>query len=136
MSAGHARAGDLLGLDPGSARVGVTESRALVRDDRMGVMCWVLPAGRTVPEHLACGPVTVHCAEGVVALRLREAERRLTPGTMVYLAAGERHSLQALADAVLRVTRVPAMPSGDARTPDGQPEPLHGERIADGRPEK
>jgi quercetin dioxygenase-like cupin family protein len=131
MSADHARSGDLVELDPGTAGAGLTSSVALVRDDRMEVMRWVLPAGRSVPEHLAYGPVTVQCVAGLASLRLQGAERLLTPGTLVYLAAGERHALEALADAVLLVTMVLASPQDAGRAGQGAdepPRPMHGER--------
>jgi quercetin dioxygenase-like cupin family protein len=132
MSTDHARSGSLVELDPGTEGAGLISSIALVRDDRMEVMRWVLPAGRRVPEHLAYGPVTVQCLAGVASLRLQGAQRMLTPGTLVYLAAGERHALEALADAVLLVTMVLVEPHGPARAGPGQVEParpMHGERT-------
>jgi quercetin dioxygenase-like cupin family protein len=134
MSVAHARSGDLLELDPAEARTGLTGAVALVRDERLEVMRWVLPAGRAVPEHLAYGPVTVQCVSGEAALLLRGGERRLRPGTLAYLAAGERHALRAESDAVLIVTMVlAAPPEGDAPLPaSGAPAPLHGERTGAG----
>jgi quercetin dioxygenase-like cupin family protein len=130
MSVAHARSGDLLEIVPDPKGQGLTGAVALVRDDRLEVMRWVLPAGRSVPEHLAYGPVTVQCVQGEVLLRLEGAERRLGPGAMVYLAAGERHALQATADSVLLVTMVLVPPPEGTRAlgPDGVEPPLHGER--------
>jgi quercetin dioxygenase-like cupin family protein len=133
MHLDHARSGDLLDIDPGAARNGLTGSVALIRDERLEVMRWVLPAGRSVPEHMAYGPVTIQCVEGATALRLPgEAVRLMRPGSLVYLAPGERHALEALADSVLLVTMVlAAPPAGTTQLqPDGEAPPTHGERTA------
>lgn len=132
MRSDHARSGELLDIDRGLARNGLIGSVALVRDARIEVMRWVLPAGRSMPEHMAYGPVTVQCIEGSTVLRLRDEEARLMrPGVLVYLAAGERHTLEALSDSVLLVTMVLAAPP-DGMTmlqPDGGFPPMHGERT-------
>jgi len=134
MSVEHARSGDIVELDP-AARTRLTGAVALVRDDRLEVMRWVLPAGRSVPEHLAYGPATIQCVAGDTLVRLAAGERRLRPGRLVYLAAGERHTLEALADSVLLVTMVLAIAAAEADSApierDGRP---HGERTDGGLP--
>jgi quercetin dioxygenase-like cupin family protein len=131
MSVAHARSGELLEIDPAGTSNGLTGAVALVRDDRIEVMRWVLPAGRTVPEHLAYGPVTVQCCAGEVDLVLRDGVRRLRPGTLAYLAAGERHALHAHADSVLLVTMVLVPVAGGATElgDDSDTQPVHGERT-------
>lgn len=131
MSVRHARSGDLLAVDPVDADCGLTGAMALVRDPQMEVMRWVLPANREVPEHLAYGPATVACVRGDVLLCLRDREHRMRAGAVVYLAAGERHSLRALADSVLLVTMVlRPVPADEARSaPAGGIDPPHGERT-------
>jgi quercetin dioxygenase-like cupin family protein len=138
MSVVHARSGDLLELDPDPAAQGRAGAVAMVRDDRLEVMRWMLPAGRSVPEYLACGPATIHCVRPDVRLALRHGEHRLGPGAMVYLAAGSRHALRAEADSVLLVTMVLVPPPAAARAlpPDGAAARPYGERTGpstDGR---
>ncbi len=87
MSAAHARSGDLLEIAPDGATHGLTGAVALVRDERLEVMRWVLPSGRSVPEHLGYGPATIQCVRGTVTLRLEGGERLLRSGEVVYLAA-------------------------------------------------
>ncbi|HYF60662.1 MAG TPA: cupin domain-containing protein [Burkholderiaceae bacterium] len=128
MSVEHARSGDLVDLHPPKADTPLAGSVALVRDDWIEVMRWVLPAGRQVPEHLAYGPVTVQCVEGEAILRLADGDRMLRPGSLAYLAAAERHSFEALTDTVLLVTM--ALVPGPATA--GVPVPMHGERTGPG----
>lgn len=135
MSADRARSGELLAVDPGASVGASAGGVALVRDDRLEVMRWVLPAGREVPEHLAYGPATVHCVRGEATLSLGSGTAtRMPAGAVVYLAAGERHALRAHVDTVLLVTMVLAPPragtSGSA--PGGGPPPLHGARTDGG----
>ena len=127
MSVEHARSGDVVDLHPARSATPLAGSVALVRDDRLEVMRWVLPAGRRVPEHLAYGPVTVQCVDGEVSMRLADGERRLRPGTLAYLAASERHSFEAVTDAVLLVTMALVPPSGEESA--GLQVPQHGERT-------
>jgi len=135
MSVEHARSGEPLCLDPPATRVRPTSSVALVRDDRLEVMRWVLPAGRAIPEHAAHGPATIQCLKGVAVLRVGARERRLGVGSLVYLAAGERHSLAALSDSVLLVTMVLVAPPLEVDPPacGARAPPVHGERRPAGR---
>ncbi len=134
MSAAHARSGDLLEIEPDGATHGLTGAVALVRDERLEVMRWVLPAGRSVPEHLGYGPATIQCVRGAVTLRLDGGERLLRSREVVYLAAGERHALEALADSVLLVTMVLVPPPDGLRAlpTEGGAPPVHGERSGVG----
>lgn len=106
MALAHARSGEPIEIDIAAPRGGPFHAVTLVRDERLEVMRWVLPAGREVPGHLGYGPATLQCLDGVVALRLADRQRMLGGGALVYLAAGERHALTALSDAVLLVTMV------------------------------
>lgn len=131
MTVEHARSGDLLAVEPTDACRGVTGAVALVHDERLEVMRWVLPANREVPEHLAYGPLTVACLHGDVLLCLHDRERRMPAGSIAYLAAGERHALRALADSVLLVTMVlrpDAGSGGSAGGTDGRAPTPHGAR--------
>ena len=123
MAVEHARSGEPLALQ--AERLG--ESVTLVRDARLEVMRWALPAGRGVPAHRAYGPATVHCLRGEVTLRVGERCRTLAAGALVYLAAGEPHALQADSDAVLLVSMV--LVAAGAPGGAGGGAPVHGERA-------
>jgi quercetin dioxygenase-like cupin family protein len=130
MPVERARSGEPLSLDPSASPAGLTGSVALVRDDRLEAMRWMLPAGRAVPEHAGYGPATIQCLIGVIELRVGRCTHRLGAGSLVYLAAGERHSLTALSDSVLLITMVlvPPPPEIDELAPGAEPRPVHGER--------
>ena len=67
--------------------------------------------GREVPTHHARGEITVHCLEGRIAFTADGTTRELGAGRMIVLAAGEPHSVAALEDSAVLVTKVlPANP--------------------------
>lgn len=131
MTAVHVRSGEVVDLESGSGPGDEPGPVALVRDDRIEVMRWVLAAGRAIPEHLAFGPATILCVTGEVRLTVPGGVRRLLAGNLVYLAAGERHSLLADADSVLLVTMVLVDPPPEVRqlVPDPDRWPVHGRRT-------
>ena len=66
----------------------------------------VLPAGKLLPTHKAPGEITVQCLEGRVAFTAKGKTQELTEGQLLYLAVGEPHSLKAIEDSSLLVTRL------------------------------
>jgi quercetin dioxygenase-like cupin family protein len=78
----------------------------------MEVIRLVLRKGKEIATHSAPGENTVHCIEGKVTFTSAGKSCELTTGTMLYLAAGEPHSVQASENATLLVTiLLPSKPS-------------------------
>ena len=90
----------------GSGPIGPERSGTLVRTEHLQVFRYALPAGKVVDTHAASGLMVVQCLEGCVDFVALGTTRRLTPGTMLYLADREPHGLTALTDALLLVTIV------------------------------
>lgn len=65
-----------------------------------------LAKGREVPTHQARGEITVHCLEGRITFTAGATTRELGAGQLIVLAAAEPHSLAALEDATVLVTKV------------------------------
>jgi quercetin dioxygenase-like cupin family protein len=65
-----------------------------------------LPQGRTIPTHHAAGEITVHCLNGRIAFTADGQTRELGAGQLIFLAAGEPHSLVSLEDAQVLVTKI------------------------------
>lgn len=78
----------------------------LVKTDTLEVKRLVLSAGRQIPMHRAPGEITVHCLDGRIRFTSGGTSRELGSGQMLYLGAGEPHSLDALADSAVLVTKI------------------------------
>jgi quercetin dioxygenase-like cupin family protein len=66
----------------------------------------VMPAGKELPPHAVPGEITVHCLEGQVGFRIGQVPHAMQAGTMLYVGAGEKHSLRAEQDSTVLVTIV------------------------------
>jgi quercetin dioxygenase-like cupin family protein len=64
----------------------------------------VVPAGKHIAEHKAKGELVVQCLEGRVDFTAFGNMQSLEPGTLLYLPAGEPHSLTGVQDASLLLT--------------------------------
>lgn len=66
----------------------------------------VVPAGKEIPPHRTPGELTVQCLEGHVAFTHAGTSTELHAGDLLYVCANELHSVKALADSSLLVTRL------------------------------
>jgi quercetin dioxygenase-like cupin family protein len=64
-----------------------------------------LSAGKQIPPHSAPGEITVQLMRGRVAFHVGDQTHDLIPGTLLYVAAGQTHSLDAVEDSRLLVTK-------------------------------
>lgn len=78
----------------------------LVKTDRFEVARLMVPAGKHIAEHQVAGELTLQCLSGTVTLQLGQETRSLIPGDLVFLAANEPHSVQALTDSVLLLSLI------------------------------
>ncbi len=92
----------------GAADTG-SPSTLLARTTALEVRRLSLARGREIPTHRAPGEITVHCLDGRIAFTADGTTRELAAGQMILLAAGEPHSLVALEDAAVLVTKVLAL---------------------------
>lgn len=95
---------------PGPATDGPPSSM-LAKTPTLEVRRLTLRGGREVPTHHAPGEITVHCLDGRIAFTASGVTRELRAGQMLVLAAGEPHSVAALEDSSVLVTKIlPASP--------------------------
>jgi quercetin dioxygenase-like cupin family protein len=64
----------------------------------------VLPSGKALREHSVPGEITLQCIEGLIDFMTPTIQRRLAAGQLIHLAAGEAHSLFAVADSTALLT--------------------------------
>jgi quercetin dioxygenase-like cupin family protein len=90
--------------------------KSLVKTKTLEVRRLSLPKGRTIPTHHAPGEITVHCLEGRIAFTSNDETRDVGEGQLIVLAAGEPHSLVALEDSTVLVTKIlVASPKSETR---------------------
>lgn len=92
-------------LLPKAAGSGV-RSATLLRSRGLELLQIVIPAGKGIPSHRASGEVTVQCLDGRVAFGHNGREVALLPGDLVHLGPQEPHSLVAISDAAVLITRL------------------------------
>lgn len=103
MSMQHAAPGEVVRLPLGS-ELRRAKTTTLVKTADLELIRLVLPAGKEIATHQAPGEITVQCLEGRVAFTAAGKTVELGAGELLYLAAGEPHSVQALDDVALLVT--------------------------------
>jgi nucleotide-binding universal stress UspA family protein/quercetin dioxygenase-like cupin family protein len=105
-----AKPGAIVDVRPLGAALASAKTKTLARADNLEVRRLVVPAGQEVAEHKARGMLVVHCLEGRVTLRAWGKARDLRAGELLYLPAGEPHSVMGVEDASLLLTAV--LPKG------------------------
>lgn len=111
MAIHHASSGEIIDVRPLGARLHETQSSALVREDQLEVMRFVLPAGKELPEHAVRGPITIQCLEGVVEVSAHGTSKTVRAGELMYLADQVPHSLRASEDSSVLVSMRHEKPS-------------------------
>jgi quercetin dioxygenase-like cupin family protein len=61
-------------------------------------------AGKEIAEHKAPGEITVQCLEGKLAFTALGKTQEVMAGQLLYLAAGEPHSVKCIKDASFLLT--------------------------------
>jgi quercetin dioxygenase-like cupin family protein len=113
MSVPRSDSGEVIDVRPLVAAPPELKATTLVKTEALEVRRLVFPKGREVPTHRATGEITVHCLEGRVAFTAGGTTRTLEAGQMLWLGAGEPHSLIGLEASSLLVTKLLAdRPSG------------------------
>jgi len=106
MAIPHAQPGEVIDVRPLGASLASVQTHTLIKTDRLQVIRLVLLAGKTLSEHTAPGPITVHCLEGQIAFTTLGKTQELQAGQMLYLPNGEPHSVEAREDSSFLLTIV------------------------------
>jgi quercetin dioxygenase-like cupin family protein len=103
MSIQHAKTAEIIQL-PLGADLPSSTTKTLIKTTDLELIRLVLPAGKDIPTHQARGEITVQCLEGRVAFNASDKSQELVAGQLLYLPAGEPHSIRAHEDSSLLVT--------------------------------
>lgn len=104
MAIPHANPGDVIDVRPLGADLATSKTRMLFNTERLEVVRLVMQAGKEMAEHRAPGDIVVQCLEGTIAFTTLGATRELSAGQMLYIPAGEPHSVRAMEDASFLLT--------------------------------
>ena len=104
MAIPHAIPGEIVDVRPLGMALATTETRTLVKTKAIDVIRMVIRAGKEIPTHKAKGDITVQCLEGKIAFTACGKTNNLEAGHLLYLSAGEPHSLRGIEDGSLLLT--------------------------------
>ena len=121
MALPHAQPLDVINISPLGPALHDAVSTSLLKTGRIQLLHLVLPARRDVPEHHVDDECTIHCLEGDVEIQMPGGARRLAPGQLVVLPAGQPHSLSARVDSAVLMTLL--LHHGDAGDSGSQNAP-------------
>lgn len=100
-----APASQLLQLGQPGITPEVPLKKVLLSTPTLQVVQLHLSAGKEIPAHTAPGEITVQVMRGRVSFHIDGQVHDLIPGTLLYVAAGQEHWLQAVEDSRLLVTK-------------------------------
>jgi quercetin dioxygenase-like cupin family protein len=112
MALPHAQPLDVIDIRPLGLALHDAVSTSLLKTDRLQLLHLVLPARRNLPQHHVADECTLHCLEGDVEVEMPGGVRRLGPGQLVVLPAGQPYSLGARVDSAVLMTLL--LQHGDA----------------------
>lgn len=104
MAISHAQPGEVVDVRPLGATLTTAKTTTLLKSDKVEIIRLVMVAGKVLAEHKARGEITVHCLEGRIAFTALGQTLELTAGQLLYLPAGEPHSVECLEDASVLLT--------------------------------
>jgi quercetin dioxygenase-like cupin family protein len=104
MALPHANLLDVIDIHPLGPALHDAVSTSLIKTDRLQLLHLVIPARKDQPQRHVDDECTIHCLEGDVEVQMAGGTRRLGPGQVVVLPAGQEHSLSARRDSAVLMT--------------------------------
>ena len=109
MATHHAQSGELVDLTSWADDLPSRGSKAIAKSDRLELARLVVPADTEMHRSKYCrvsGPIVVHCLEGKIELKTRDAITTIKAGQLVYLLADTDHAIKGVLDSVILLTIV------------------------------
>ena len=113
MTQSHSSIREVVDVRSGGSSSPGAMATLLAKTSNLEVRRLNLVKGREIPTHQANGEITVHCLEGHVAFTTHGITQNLAAGQLIIVPAEEPHSLVALEDALILVTKI----AGEVSTP-------------------
>jgi quercetin dioxygenase-like cupin family protein len=112
MALPHANLLDVISVAPLGPTLVSAVSTSLIKTGRLQLLHLVLPQHHDVPQHHLADECSIHCLEGEVEVVTPGGTRRLRPGNLLVLPAGQHYSLRARSDSGVLMTLL--LQDGDA----------------------
>lgn len=104
MAIPHAQPGEVVDVRPLASALADSKTTTLFKTESVETVRIVMQAGKEISEHEAPGEIIVQCLEGKIAFAALGKIEELEAGQLLYLAAGERHSVKCIEDASFLLT--------------------------------
>jgi len=104
MATHHAAPGEIVDLASWADDLPSEKTKAIIKTNDIELARLVIPKGKEYPNHKVSGPIVVQCVQGKIELTAMGTTQELHSGQLLYLAAGELHSLKGVEDSVILLT--------------------------------
>jgi len=104
MATHHAAPGEIVDLASWADDLPNEKTKVIIKTNDIELARLVIPKGKEYPNHKVSGPIVVQCLQGKVELTAMGATQELHSGQLLYLVAGEPHSLKGVEDSVILLT--------------------------------
>ncbi len=98
--------GEVIDARPDGLTLTEMNKATLIKTDQVQLIRLDLPTGKVIPEHKTPGQIIVQCLAGRIEFTAAGKTETLAPGQLLYLEAGEPHSLHCLEAASVLVTKL------------------------------
>ena len=95
MAFPHAVPGEARSVLPLGQALPTQQTHALFKSTDLEVLRLVLQAGQSLPDHTVRGEITIQCIEGELLIRVEGEPHILKAGSLLFLAGGQSHGVQA-----------------------------------------
>jgi quercetin dioxygenase-like cupin family protein len=100
----HAKPGDVIDVHPFGAAIATAKTSTLFKTENVEVVRLAMSANKEIAEHKAPGEIIVQCLEGRIAFTALGKTQELIAGQLLYLGAGESHSVKCVEEASFLLT--------------------------------
>lgn len=100
----HAKAGEVVSVEPLGSELESTKTTTLVKTDQLEMIRLIMKSGKSLPNHTAPGILIVQCLEGRVLFKCLGETHELTSGQLLHLPHAEPHAVDCLESAALLLT--------------------------------
>lgn len=104
MATHHAAPGEIVDLASWADDLPNEKTKAIIKTNEIELARLVIQKGKEYPNHKVSGPIVVHCIQGKIEFTAMGATQELHSGQLLYLIAGESHSLKGVEDSVILLT--------------------------------